>query len=64
MQDAINELRTVNERKNIRKTLADMLEKAVATDLISKNVAKQITTEITKEEFKGPELFEPATKIG
>lgn len=52
MQDAINELRTDNERKNSKKILVDMLEKAVATDLITKNVAKQITTEITKEEKK------------
>ena len=50
MQDAINELRTDNERKNSKKILVDMLEKAVASDLIVKNVAKQITTEITKEE--------------
>lgn len=52
IQDAINELRTDNERKNSKKILVDMLEKAVATDLIPKNVAKQITTEITKEEKK------------
>lgn len=52
MQDAINELRTDNERKNSKKILVDMLEKAVASDLIPKNVAKQITTEITKEEKK------------
>lgn len=50
MQDAINELRTDNERKNSKKILVDMLEKAVASDLIVKNVAEQITTEITKEE--------------
>ena len=52
MQDAINELRTDNERKNSKKILVDMLEKAVASDLITKNVAKQITTEITKEKKK------------
>ena len=52
MQDAINDLRTDNERKNSKKILVDMLEKAVATDLIAKNVAKQITTEYTKEEQK------------
>ena len=50
MQEAINNLRTDNERKNSKKILVDMLEKAVASDLIIKNVAKQITTEITKEE--------------
>lgn len=52
MQDAINELRTDNERKNSKKILVDMLEKALASDLITKNVAKQITTEITKEDKK------------
>lgn len=50
MQEAINNLRTDNERKNSKKILVDMLEKAVASDLIVKNVAKQIITEITKEE--------------
>lgn len=52
MQDAINELKTDNERKNSKKILVDMLEKALASDLITKNVAKQIVTEITKEEKK------------
>lgn len=50
MQEAINNLRTDNERKNSKKVLVDILDKAVASDLIVKNVAKQITTEITKEE--------------
>lgn len=52
MQDAINNLRSDNERKNSKKILVDMLEKAVATDLIVKNVAKQITTENTREDKK------------
>lgn len=52
MQDAINNLRTDNERRNSKKILVDMLEKAVATDLITKNVAKQITTDYTREEKK------------
>lgn len=52
MQDAINNLRSDNERKNSKKILVDMLEKAVATDLIAKNVAKQITTENTREDKK------------
>jgi len=52
MQDAINKLRTDNERKNSKKILVDMLEKAVDADLIQKNVAKQINTVITKEEKK------------
>ena len=52
MQEAINELKTDNERKNSKKILVDMLEKAVASDLIVKNVAKQIVTDITREEKK------------
>lgn len=52
MQDALNDLRTDNERKNTKKILVDMLEKAVASDLIYKNVAKQLITEYTKEEKK------------
>lgn len=52
MQDAINNLRTDNERKNSKKILVDMMEKAVASDLVVKNVAKQIVTDITKEEKK------------
>lgn len=52
MQDAINNLRTDNERKNSKKILVDMLDKAVATDLIPKNVARQITTDCTREEKK------------
>ena len=52
MQDAINNLRTDNERKNSKKILVDMLEKAVASDLVVKNVAKQIVTDNTKEDKK------------
>ncbi len=40
MQDAINKLRTDNERRNSKKILVDMLEKAVNADLVQKNVAK------------------------
>lgn len=52
MQDAINKLQTDNERRNSKKILVDMLEKAVDADMIRKNVAKQINTVITKEEKK------------
>lgn len=52
MQEALNGLRSDNERKNTKKILVDMLEKAVASDLIYKNVAKQLITEYTKEEKK------------
>ena len=52
MQKAINDLSTDNQRKNSKKVLVDMLDKALASDLITKNVAKQIVTDITKEEKK------------
>lgn len=50
MQQAINELDTDNERKNCKKILVDMLEKAIDSDLLIKNAAKQINTVISKEE--------------
>lgn len=50
MQEAINKLETDNARKNSKKILVDMLNKAVDTDLIVKNVAKQVNTVISKEE--------------
>lgn len=36
MQQAINELETDNERKNSKKILVDMLEKAIDSDLLIK----------------------------
>lgn len=50
MQEAINKLNSDNERNNSKKILVDMLNKALDSDLITKNVAKQINTVITKEE--------------
>lgn len=52
MQNAINKLCSDNARKNSKKILVDMLEKAMNTDLIIKNVAKQIITTVSKEEKK------------
>jgi integrase len=52
MQEAINDLKTDNERMNSKKILVDMFEKASDANLITKNVAKQINTVITKEEKK------------
>lgn len=52
MQQAINNLDTDNERKNSKKVLVDMLDKAIDSDLLVKNVAKQINTVISKEEKK------------
>ena len=49
MQQAINELETDNERKNSKKILVDLLEKAIDSDLLIKNSAKQINTVISKE---------------
>lgn len=40
------------QEKNSKKILVDMLNKAVDTDLLVKNVAKQINTVISKEEKK------------
>ena len=44
MQETFNKLKTDNARKNSKKILVDMLNKAVDTDLLVKNVAKQINT--------------------
>lgn len=52
MQEAFNNLDSDNERKNSKKILVDMLNKAIDTDLLVKNVARQINTVITKEEKK------------
>lgn len=52
IQQVFNELRSDNERKNSKKILVDMLEKAIDADLLIKNVAKQINTKVSKEEKK------------
>lgn len=52
MQQAINGLKTDNQRKNAKKLLVDMLDKAIDTDLLTKNVAKKINTVVSKEEKK------------
>ena len=52
IQQVFNELRSDNERKNSKKILVDMLEKAIDADLLVKNVAKQINTKVSKEEKK------------
>jgi len=44
MQNAINSLDSDNERKNSKKILVDMLEKAIDADLLVKNTAKRINT--------------------
>lgn len=50
LQEAFNGLCSDNARKATKKVLVDMLNKAVDTDLLTKNVAKQINTVVTKEE--------------
>ena len=52
LQQVFNELRSDNERKNSKKILVDMLEKAIDADLLIKNVAKQINTKVGKEDKK------------
>ena len=52
LQQVFNELRSDNERKNSKKILVDMLEKAIDSDLLIKNVAKQINSKVSKEEKK------------
>lgn len=49
MQGSINKLCSDNARKNSKKILVDMLEKAIDTNLLTKNVAKQINPILTKE---------------
>lgn len=52
MQDAINKLCSDNARKNSKKILVDMLDQAVDTNLLVKNVAKRINPIITREKKK------------
>ena len=52
MQNALNKLVSDNARKNTKKILVDMLEKAIDSDLLTKNVAKQLNTVISKEDKK------------
>ena len=52
MQNALNGLVSDNARKKTKKILVDMLEKAIDSDLLTKNVAKQLNTVISKEDKK------------
>jgi len=49
IQQAINELKSDASRKDTKKLLVDMLNKAIDSDLLHKNVAKQINTVVTKD---------------
>ena len=50
LQQAFNDLKTDASRKDTKKTLVDMLNKAIDSDLLYKNVAKQINTIMSKDE--------------
>ena len=52
LQQVFNDLRSDNERKNSKKILVDMLEKAIDAELLIKNAAKQINTKVSKEDKK------------
>lgn len=52
IQQAINKLDTDNKRKNSKKILVDMFDKAIDSDLLIKNPAKKVNTVISKEEKK------------
>ena len=49
MQQAINDLKSDASRKDTKKLLVDMLNKAVDYDLLHKNVTKQINTVVSKD---------------
>ena len=49
LQQAFNELKSDALRRDTKKTLVDMLNKAIDSDLLHKNAAKQINTIVTKD---------------
>lgn len=49
MQQAFNELKTDASRKDSKRILIDMFNKAIDADLLNKNIAKQINTVVTKD---------------
>ncbi|MCD7762721.1 MAG: site-specific integrase [Lachnospiraceae bacterium] len=52
VQDAFNKMATDKSRKASKKTLVDMLDKAVDSNLLVKNIAKQVNTVVSKEAEK------------
>lgn len=52
IQGAINKLSTDKARKDSKRVLVDMLDRAVDSDLLIKNVAKQVNTVVSKEMSK------------
>ena len=51
-EKTLNVLVSDNARKNTKKIPVDMLEKEIDSDLLTKNVAKQLNTVISKEDKK------------
>lgn len=49
MQQAFNELKTDASRKDSKRILIDMFNKAINADLLNKNIAKQINMVVTKD---------------
>ena len=49
LQQAFNELKTDASRKDSKRILVDMFNKAVDTELLHKNIAMQINTVVTKD---------------
>ena len=49
LQQAFNELKTDYSRSKSKRILVDMLDKAVSADLLTKNVAREINTVVSKD---------------
>lgn len=52
LQQAFNELKTDYSRSKSKRILIDMLDKAVSADLLTKNVAREINTVVSKDKKK------------
>ena len=58
MQQAFNELKSDASRKETKKILVDMFDKAVLSDLLQKNIAKQINAiQEADEDFEEPRVL-------
>lgn len=49
MQQAFNELKTDMSRKDTRRILIDMYNKAIDADLVLKNIPMQVNTVVSKD---------------
>ena len=52
LQQAFNELKTDYSRSKSKRILVDMLDKAVSADLLTKNVAREINSVVSKDKKK------------